>query len=133
MSNTKWASVVQDIRRLSRQGVGQREIAMRLGISRNTVARYLAQKNVASGGDVITKGGCGPRPAGQAVALPEASPVHSGRTVPWTVRQMNLPGSLRQGGVQGESFQREAFPAFPREAQKSVDVLFVNLIAMFCA
>lgn len=49
MSYIKSASVVQGIRRLSRQDVGQREIAMRLGVSRNTVARYLAQEPGASG------------------------------------------------------------------------------------
>lgn len=49
MSNTKWASAVQSIRILSKQGVGQREIARQFGISRNTVARYLAQEPVASG------------------------------------------------------------------------------------
>lgn len=32
MSNTKWASAVQSIRRLSKQGVGQREIARKLVI-----------------------------------------------------------------------------------------------------
>lgn len=49
MSNIKSASMIQNIIRLSKQGVGQREIARQFGISRNTVARYLAQEPVASG------------------------------------------------------------------------------------
>ena len=44
MSNIKSASMIQNIIRLSKQGVGQRGIARKLGISRNTVARYLAQE-----------------------------------------------------------------------------------------
>ncbi len=49
MSNIKSASMIQNIIRLSKQGVGQRGIARKLGISRNTVARYLAQEPGASG------------------------------------------------------------------------------------
>ena len=49
MSNIKSASMIQNIIRLSKQGVGQRGIARRLGISRNTVARYLAQEPGAPG------------------------------------------------------------------------------------
>ena len=49
MSNIKSASMIQNIIRLSKQGVGQRGIARKLGISRNTVARYLAQEPGAPG------------------------------------------------------------------------------------
>lgn len=49
MSNIKSASMIQNIIRLSKQGVGQRGIARKFGISRNTVARYLAQEPGASG------------------------------------------------------------------------------------
>ena len=49
MSNIKSAGMIQNIIRLSKQGVGQRGIARRLGISRNTVARYLAQEPGAPG------------------------------------------------------------------------------------